>query len=182
MSIFMMLFITGLTFIIGIILIGIGLKIYHFFQMKELDKNWGNKEYILEGGEKKALVLYQPSKHNTADKLNRLLAETLQKQGYEVTVNYLCVGERYSLEEYEVISLGSPVYSGKISSLMGEYLEKKRPIRKKLIFFITGMLPYREKEFKGIIEKAEEENEIFCIKGMVNETEEIEEMIRGIFT
>lgn len=44
------------------------------------------------------------------------------------------------------------------------------------------MLPYREKEFKGIIEKAEEENEIFCIKGMVNETEEIEEMIRGIFT
>lgn len=44
------------------------------------------------------------------------------------------------------------------------------------------MFPYREKEFKEIVEKAEEGNEIFCIKGMVNETEEIEEMIRGIFT
>ncbi len=112
MNIFIMLFITVLTFIIGMMLIKIGLKIYRFFQMKELDKYWGNKEYILEGGEKKALVLYQPSKHNTADKLNRLLAETLQKQGYEVTVNYLCRGERYFLEEYEVISLGSPVYMG----------------------------------------------------------------------
>ena len=163
-------------------LIKIGLKIYRFFQMKELDKYWGNKEYILEGGEKKALVLYQPSKHNTADKLNRLLAETLQKQGYEVTVNYLCRGERYILEEYEVISLGSPVYMGKISSLVMEYLEKKIPVRKKLIFFITGKFTYREKEVKELVEKTEEGNEIFCIKGMVNETEEIEEMIRGIFT
>ena len=179
MSIFTMLFITILTFIIGII---IGLRLHRFFQMKELDKYWGNKEYILEGGEKKALVLYEPSKHNKADKLNRLLAETLQKQGYEVTVNYLCRGGRYSLEEYEVISLGNHTYMGKISSSVGEYLKKKRPVRKKLIFFMTGMFPYREKEFKEIVEKVEEGNEIFCIKGMVNETEEIEEMIKGIFT
>lgn len=38
MNIFIMLFITVLTFIIGMMLIKIGLKIYRFFQMKELDK------------------------------------------------------------------------------------------------------------------------------------------------
>lgn len=180
MNIFTMLFITVFTFLIGLLLIGIGTKIYVSVQMKRLRKDWGNKEYILEGGEKKALVLYHPSKHNTADKLNRLLAEALHKRKYEVTVNYLCQGQKYCLDEYDIISLGSPVYMGKISSLLMEYLEQKNPSGKKLIFFITGMLPDSIKEFEEVKKKAEKKNMVFCIKAVVNEPEEIEEMIKKI--
>ncbi|NLK95107.1 MAG: hypothetical protein GX275_07935 [Clostridiales bacterium] len=97
------------------------------------------KEVVIDGsGDKKALIIYQDSKFGTTNKATMALANKLKEEGYTVIINYPSDKINYSIEDYEVVALGSPVYAGQVSKALLSYLENTDLSNKKVFAFVTG--------------------------------------------
>lgn len=108
----------------------------------------------------KALIIYQPSKHNTTYNMVMAAVDIFVKNGYEVTVNYPNKGVTYNMSDYDIILFGSPIYCGAVSKCLLFYLEHCIFARNKIGIFLTGTSEASITDFEEIdkridIEKAD---------------------------
>lgn len=109
----------------------------------------------------KALLLYQPSRHETTEKAAELVAQALSSRGYTVTMNHPSDKLHYDPEDYDVIVLGSPAYFGVASAALLDYIKKNPFVHKKVVAFVTGLTPEDTRELDQIKEYIPKKN-AFC--------------------
>lgn len=101
----------------------------------------------------KALVIYQPSWTDRTKNAADALAKSLQRKGYDVTVNYPGNFLPHNVSEYDVLAFGTPVYNSKGSPLVVNYLKSLNGLSgRKVILFTTGSTTPMEKDraFDGV--------------------------------
>ncbi|MDQ0359842.1 flavodoxin family protein [Breznakia pachnodae] len=121
-------------------------------------------EVILKGGDKQALIIYQPSKHDTAKNLSMALGEELQDQGYTVTINFPSEDLTYDIDDYDIIAYGSPVYASNVSPVLEDYITSLNMKDKKVIVYAVGMLTDETVELDNMISWISKDNAISAIK------------------
>lgn len=100
----------------------------------------GNHPQVLRssaGSGRKALVVYQPSALSDATEKTALqIAKGLNKDGYQVTVNHPGRYLSTDLSGYAAVAFGSPVYGGKLSPVLLDYMKNVTlaPSQKALVF------------------------------------------------
>lgn len=86
----------------------------------------GNHPQVLNGtpSGQKALVIYQPSAlSDVTEQTVFQIAKGLNKNGYQVTVNHPGRYLSTDLSGYAVVVFGSPVYGGKLSPVLLDYMK-----------------------------------------------------------
>lgn len=87
----------------------------------------------------KALVIYEPARTDVTKKAATAIAKSLNKKGYDVTVNFPGNYLKSDISEYDVLVFGSPVYNSKGSPLVVNYIKRINGMNgKKVILFTTG--------------------------------------------
>ena len=110
-------------------------KSYLNLNTKELSPN----EKMLNGNtDKKALVLYQKSKHDTATNITMALAEELNKNGYTVVINHPSSKLNYNVDDYDLLVFGSAVYMGTVSEPLQKYMDNVPLEGKDVIVYSVG--------------------------------------------
>ncbi len=126
-----------LLVVVGVILIGavVVFSSYSKLNTQELQPN----EVVLKGNDnKKALVLYQKSKHSTATNITMALAQELNRNGYTVVINHPSPKLTYKTEDFEVLAFGSAVYMGSVSKPLQEYMGKASLKGKNVLVYAVG--------------------------------------------
>ena len=121
-------------------------------------------EVIIGSGQKQALVIYEPSKHDTTKDMTMILAETLVDEGFTVTINFPSSKLTYSWEDYDIIAFGSPVYVGEVSPVLKDYVESNPIQGKNILIYVTGMEPADTKELSKMTSWVNADNSIVSIK------------------
>lgn len=128
---------------IFLVMLVLGLAAMVFFKlMIGARDSWRKpEEKIVGDGEKRALLLYQPSsgKHNVPMAL--ALAELAASKGYTVTVNHPSEKLGYDPAEYDLLIYGSPVYMGDTSKALRNYIQAHPVTGKDILLLITGLQP-----------------------------------------
>lgn len=114
-----------------------------FIFMNSLTSNFnhsaGNHQQILKSSTqtgKKAMVVYQPALTDATAKAAKQIAKGLNDSGFEVTINNPGSYLSSDLTQYQVVVFGSPVYGGKLSPVLLDYMKtvKIQPDQKVVIF------------------------------------------------
>jgi flavodoxin len=138
--------------IVGLLLIA-GIIVLLFFRSL---KNMGKyveanntprepNEQVSGSGDKKALIIYQPSQNDGTGDVVNALKEVLT--GYTVTTNYPSEQLDYDLNNYDLIVFGSAIYAGEPSECLIEYIQSQKFEGKDVFVFTTGM---RLAELEGL--------------------------------
>lgn len=114
----------------------------------------GDNEEILKSEQsnpKKALLVYQPSKTGAASEIAHQIAKGLNEKGYEVTMNYPGKNLSYDTSKYSLLVFGSPVYIGKVSSALTDYMKgiKDAGDKKVIIYTVGGSKETKELDILG---------------------------------
>lgn len=104
-----------------------------------IKKEYKANETVIGSGEKKALLIYEPSKSDVAKEVSMSVAQTMKDAGYTVTINYPSKELTYDWKEYDVIALGSPVYFGTVSPALKKYVQRNPVENKKIFIYAVGM-------------------------------------------
>lgn len=111
------------------------------------------KQYTSKNHTRNALLVYQPAWTDITKNAAYALAESLKDKGYNVTVNYPGSFLPKDVSNYDILVFGTPIYNGKGSKLITNYLKSIKSLNgKKLILFTTGSttpLKY-DKAYTGI--------------------------------
>lgn len=111
-----------------------------------LEREHSDQENILGTGEKQALLIYQPSNGDTAETVSHEIANSLVANGYTVTINVPLKNLKYDISKYDLIVLGSPVYFGKVSPLVEDFVSNNSIDNKEVVIFVTGSVLDENKE------------------------------------
>lgn len=122
------------------------------------------KEVVKGQGDKKALLLYQPSRHSTAKNITESIADTLVAKGYQVTINFPSAKLNYNLDEFDFLGFGSPVYVGRYSEQLKLYLSNNKFKKKKVLVYAIGTRLDDTDEIDSMYDLIDSENEAFKIK------------------
>ncbi|ACQ52809.1 flavodoxin [Clostridium botulinum] len=110
--------------------------------VKGNSKDYGENSKVLKSDKvsnKKALVVYQPSKSKLTKKIAKQIAQGIKDEGYEVTINYPGKHMTEDISQYSIIVFGSPVYVGETSSTLVDYMKSIKDFsNKKILLFVTG--------------------------------------------
>ncbi|MDD3412854.1 MAG: flavodoxin domain-containing protein [Lachnospiraceae bacterium] len=106
-----------------------------------INKEYTMEETVLGKGEKTALLIYEPSKHDTAKEVSMSVAQIMVDHGYTVTINCPTKELVYDWEKYDVIALGSPIYAGKVSPVLKDYVTRNPIENKNLLLYSIGSAP-----------------------------------------
>lgn len=127
-----------LGFIVLIIAVVLGFSWF----VKANNKDYGDHNQVLTSEKqnaKKALVVYQPSRGKTTNKIAESLAKGINQSGYEVTINYPGKHMSKDISQYSIVVFGSPVYIGKTSTTLSDYMKSiKISDSQKVLVFVTG--------------------------------------------
>lgn len=118
-------------------------------------------EVVVKGGEKKALLIYQPSKSSMTKDASLKLADVLKEEGYTVKVNYPSDKLNYDLNDYDVLAFGSPVYAGQVSTVLKDYMNNNPVENKKIIVYSVGSIPNNQDELNALEASVKGSNDIF---------------------
>lgn len=102
-----------------------------------------SNEIVLPGTDsnRNALIIYQPGRSEFGADIANNLAKGLNDSGYEVTINYPGDFLSGNLEEYEIVALGTTVYNGEFSPVLGDYVSAIKNIENsKILIYSTGMM------------------------------------------
>lgn len=126
--------------------------------------SWRRPEEKRKGtGERRALLLYQPSNggHNIpqAEALAGLLAE----EGYTVTVNYPSGQLDYDPGQYDLLAFGTPVYMGETAKPLHQYLESHPFTGKRVLLFVNGR-DEKAPELEALKLRIGDGNQVFAVK------------------
>lgn len=127
-----------LIIVVIIVILFIAMIIFFSSYIRLNTEELKQNEIILKGGNKKALVLYQKSKHKTATNITNALAEELNQNGYTVTINHPSKKLNYNINDYDILAFGSAVYIGQISKPLLNYMDKISLKNKKVIVYAIG--------------------------------------------
>lgn len=127
----------ALSIIIGVIAISVGGWLASV--TGTLSKEHAPDEMIVGNGTKRALIIYQPSHNDTTSDVTLELAQQLAGRDYTVTVNYPSTVLTYDLDRYDVIAFGTPVYMGRVSSVLESYIKSLSFGEKSILLYSTGM-------------------------------------------
>ncbi len=104
-----------------------------------------------EGSTRTALVIYQPGRSDFAKSIAENLAKGLNDSGYEVTINYPGDFLSADLGDYDIVALGTTVYNGNFSPVLGDYVSNIRNIdNSKVLIYSTGMMTDNTSELEGL--------------------------------
>ncbi|EKX79494.1 flavodoxin [Clostridium botulinum] len=110
--------------------------------VKGNSKDYGENSKVLKSDKvsnKKALVVYQPSKSKLTEKIAKQIAQGIKDEDYEVTINYPGKHMIEDISQYSIIVFGSPVYVGETSSTLADYMKSIKDFsNKKILLFVTG--------------------------------------------
>lgn len=158
--------------LLGILLVmllcGVAAMVFFKLSIGKRDSWRSPDEKIVGSGEKRALLLYQPSngKHNLP--LAKALAELLAQRGYTVTVNYPSEQLTYDPAQYDLLVYGSPVYMGETSKALRNYIQAHPVTEKQVLLFVTGMSE-KGPELEALKLLLPDENRIYGVKVSVKE-------------
>jgi len=136
----------GLKIFVGLVafiaVIAIGAFIWYNWVVSANDKEYSSEPEVLsvQNSDKKALVVFQPSRTNFTSDMAHQIAKALNDNGYEVTINK--PGKELSTDEskYSVLVFGTPVYVKEHSPVLEEYMKSVNSYsQKKILLFSTGM-------------------------------------------
>ncbi len=132
--------------------------------VKSLSKDYPVKEVKKGTGYKKVLILYQPSLHNTAEKVTNTVIDTFLNLGYSITANYISDELDYNLNDYDFIAFGSPVYVGNISPKFIKYIKCSNIENKEILIYTVGNIDTEEQETDELTHLLKDKNTIHKIK------------------
>lgn len=113
---------------------------------------------------KKALLLYQDSRHGTFGKMAEAAAKKISEEGYLVVVNHPSDKLEYDPMEYDLLVFGSPAYLGQMSGLLAEFI-KNNPFTHKTVFiFSAGITPEDRREMERISDIVPKRNHVVSAK------------------
>ena len=140
-----------ILFILGFLVIFIGVSIFSLYStVTTIDKAYPSNEILLKGGEKQALLIYEPSKSKLSESVALKAADAIKNNGYTVTINYPSDELNYDLEKYDVIVFGSPVYAGKTSSVLKDYMSSNIIENKKILLYSIGKFEDKKDELNDL--------------------------------
>lgn len=148
-----------------------------------INKEHKPNEIVLGDGEKTALLIYEPSNSNTAEEITLSVAQIMVDHGYTVTINYPSKELSYDWEKYDVIALGSPVYTGKVSPVLGDYVKRNPVENKNIILYAMGaMIAEDNEEINEMNSWISANNNIAKMKCIIDERETFESFIEKTMT
>ena len=160
----------GVLLILALILVG--MMVFFKLTIGRRD-SWKKPEETLFGaGERKALLLYQPSNAKSNVPLARAVAEALSRKGYQVTVNYPSEQVCYDPMDYDLLVFGSPVYMGETAKPLRQYIEGHPFTGKKVLAFVSGLAP-EAPELEALKAMMDGENEVHAVKVSPKEPEKL---------
>lgn len=166
-----------LFIIIVIIMVVISMQIYQKYNNIN-KKRYPSKEQIWRGDEKQALILFQPSHHNTVEKMVDSVGNYLAaKLNYTVIKNHITCTEKYDLDKMDLLVFATPIYMEKCSPNLVEYLQNNLFHGKKVILLATGIHPEVTKELEELSKILHSDNEIHMIKIARDEIDKIKQFI-----
>lgn len=122
-------------------------------------------EKILNGNtDKKALVLYQKSKHDSATNITMALAEELNESGYTVVINNPSSRLNYNVDDYDLLVFGSAVYMGTVSEPLQKYMDNASLEGKDVIVYSVGGSLDEKQELELLKDKASRAKSVKGIK------------------
>ncbi|MHB8065603.1 MAG: flavodoxin family protein [Ruminiclostridium sp.] len=127
-----------------VVLLIIGMMAVMFFLNSSNNAYKGEYTNVLKSATpstKKALVVYQPSRSKEFGKITDQLAKGLNESGYEVTVSYPGKHLSADVKDYSVLAFGSPIYMGKPSTALTDYMKQIKALsNKRIIVFSIGSI------------------------------------------
>ena len=105
--------------------------------LRDSRRRWSEKQ--LGQGERKALLLYQPSNARRNVPQAEALAARLAEMGYAVTVNHPSEDLPYAPGDYDLLVFGSPVYMGETARPLRRYLETHPFTGKRVLLYVDGL-------------------------------------------
>ncbi|MGL6199379.1 MAG: flavodoxin family protein [Lachnospiraceae bacterium] len=152
----------ALLIVIGIIAISVGGWLASVTGI--LSKECSPDEVVVGNGTKNALIIYQPSRNDTTSDVTLELAQQLANKDYTVTINYPSEALTYDIDMYDVIAFGTPVYMGKVSSVLESYVKSLSLSGKSILLYSTGMNLEDVTELSAMAEWVNGDNSINAIK------------------
>ena len=148
--------------IVAVIAVLLYLRSYQVFSNR-LQPN-DEKTYQKRKSKKKALIIFQDSKHGTMGRYIEIAKEILVDNEYSVTVNHPRPDLNYDPMNYDLIVLACAAYLGKPSSRIIEFITKNPFINRKILVLMSGMDPDDNRELKQIEEVIPNHNTVFTLK------------------
>ncbi len=171
-----------LSVVVGIALI-LALVIYLIFRaMRNMGKivEFNNTplepdEQVIGDGEKKAIIIYQPSKNGGTTDIVGAIKEVLAD--YTVTVNYPSEKLEYNLNDYDLIVFGSAIYALHPSECMIEYAQSQKLENKDVFVFVTGLHPEEKEGLEELKNAVGGINNVFGIKVQKTQFDEVKRFL-----
>ncbi len=163
--------------IIVIIMLIVSMRLYRKYDNIN-KKRYPSKEQVWRGGKKQVLILFQPSKKNTVEEIVDAVGNYLSaKRKYTVVKNHITCTEEYNLDQMDVLVFVTPIYIGKYSPNLSEYLQNHPFEGKKVILVATGIHPETMDELEELSGFLHSNNEIYMIKIARDEIDKLEQFI-----
>lgn len=165
--VYILLGILALMLVLGVIAM-----IFFKLTIGKRDSWRGPEEVVYGEGEKRALLLYQPSngRHNVP--LATALAKWVAEKGYTVTVNYPSEQLTYDPADYDLLIYGSAVYMGETSKALRNYIQAHPVTGKNVVLFVTGM-DGKTPELEALKLMLPDDNRVFGVKVAAKETQKL---------
>ena len=160
--------IISISIIVLILIALISLFLWLRNGVKALSKNYSSNERVKGNSSKQALVLYQPSLHETSESFADTVIDTFLNLGYKVTANHIDQGSMYNINQYDIIAFGSPIYVGSISPKFEEYIKSQDIKWKKVILYSIGTIQKENYELDNLENMLKQQNIVYKIKVQPN--------------
>ena len=137
------------------------------------------RRFPLEGG-KRALLLYQPTRHDTASRYAVQIAEGLNGRGYDVTVNFAGESLPYDLNDYELLVFGTGAYMGMGAIPVRRYLRNHPFSRKQVVLFSVGSNLQSDPEIEQMKTEIPHGNILYRIKVSRNQEDVMADFLKRL--
>lgn len=146
--------------------------------LKVLNITHKPNEIKVGSGKKSALIIYQPTKHDTATNLTKAIANYLAENDYTVTINYPSNELNYILSEYDLIIFGSGVYLGRFSPVLSDYILRNRFKDKKVLIYTVGLRTDDLTDLNELRVMLDDANEVQGIKVSKGQEDKLKEFVK----
>lgn len=172
MSIFIGIVVFGIIVILFLVLYGYNKILTREFEPDEERNGDLNSD-------KKALVLWVPSKHSGCKNVKNQIVSTLAEYGYFVKSNYPILSNVYNYDEFDFICYISPVYFGKVSKTLCETMVSTNYKNKKVAVVCVGKALNSKNEVDYMKSLIDRQNEFSTIKVNTEEMKIVKDFIKS---
>lgn len=172
MSVILIIIVAGV-----LILILAFLKSYTYLVNREFEPD---EEIIGESNnEKKALVLYVPSKHDSATIVKDNVVRKLNSKGYTVHVNFPSVESSYDYSNFDFICYITPIYMKRVSRPLCEVMVSSKYQNKSVAIISVGGQMNSKDELNYMKKLLDPVNSVSLIKVKKDSVKVLNDFIEG---